>query len=45
MSLFRSLVVLLFALSFGATVLADTSPRADSHGPIGVMGDHMHKKR
>ena len=44
MPLFRSLTISLFALSFGTTVLADTSHRADSHGPIGVMGDHMHKK-
>ena len=44
MLLFRSPFTFLFALSFGATVLADAAIRADSHGPVGVMGDHMHKE-
>jgi len=44
MLLFRSLFISLFALLIGSTVLADASIRADSHGPIGVMGAHMHKQ-
>jgi len=44
MLLFRSLFISLFALLIGSTVLADASIRADSHGPIGVMGEHMHKQ-
>ena len=44
MLLFRSLYIFLFALLIGSTVLADASIRADSHGPIGVMGEHMHKQ-
>lgn len=44
MLLFRSLFISLFALLFCSTVLADASIRADSHGPVGVMGDHMHKE-
>ncbi len=48
MLLFRSLSVSLLALSLSATAVADASHqashRADSHGPIGVMGEHMHKE-
>jgi hypothetical protein len=44
MLLFRSLFISFFALLFGSTVLADALIRADSHGPAGVMGDHMHKQ-
>jgi hypothetical protein len=44
MLLFRSLFISLFALLFCSTVLADALIRADSHGPVGVMGDHMHKE-
>jgi hypothetical protein len=44
MLLFRSLFISLFALLFCSTVLADASIRADSHGPVGVMGDHIHKE-
>ncbi|ARN73851.1 alpha amylase [Oceanicoccus sagamiensis] len=44
MLLFRSLTIPLIALSLSSAVLADASHRADSHGPIGVMGEHMHKE-
>ncbi len=47
MSLLRSLSVSFLTLSIGSAALADASHasyRADSHGPIGVMGEHMHKE-
>ncbi len=44
MLLFRSLFTFLFVLLLGSVALADASRRADSHGPVGVMGEHMHNE-
>jgi len=47
MPFLRSLSVSILALSLGSAALAGeshSSHRADSHGPIGVMGEHMHKE-
>ena len=47
MSFLRSFSASLIALSLSSAALADAthvSHRADSHGPIGVMGEHMHKE-
>jgi hypothetical protein len=44
MSFYRSFFLVLITLFFTSTVLADGSIRADSHGPVGVMGEHMHKE-
>ena len=36
-------VLLIFIICFNSTS-ADELSKADSHAPISVMGDHMHKK-
>ncbi len=39
----KSAMLLVTSCIFSAVAMADTSHRGDSHGPIGVMGDHTHK--
>jgi hypothetical protein len=44
MSLLQSITFLIVSALFSITVIADTSVRADSHAPVGVMGDHLHQQ-
>lgn len=40
----RSLIAIALLLVFSQNSLADLVSRPDGHAPIGVMGDHVHKK-
>lgn len=40
----KQLITLVICLLLQITTVYSHSHRADSHAPIGVMGDHMHKK-